>query len=376
LKKDKKGEYSEFQRKITGKFCFSAFVSVLAVMGMYVFPWRKRAGDWIVDILENVGNMPHEDAFMIYHSFFRGNKEILFTIAIIAVFLLLLWRSFRWMTRYFNEIKEGIDSLLCQETEQIILSPEMLPFERKLNAVKQTLEKQEQETALAEQHKDELVVYLAHDIRTPLTSVIGYLNLLEENPEMPTEERMKNVHITLEKAYRLEEMVQELFEITRYHSHQIRLIKEKIDLYYMLVQLSDEMVPVLKKRGNSVILDVDEEMMVFADPDKLARVFSNILKNAAVYSYPDTPIRVSAFETDAWQTILFCNEGDTIPEQELSAVFDKFYRMDKARSSDTGDTGLGLAIAKDIMLLHEGDITAFSEDYMITFSVRIPKVLS
>lgn len=83
-----------------------------------------------------------------------------------------------------------------------------------------------------------------------------------------------------------------------------------------------------------MILDVDEEMMVFADPDKLARVFSNILKNAAVYSYPDTPIRVSAFETDAWQTILFCNEGDTIPEQELSAVFDKFYRMDKARSSD------------------------------------------
>lgn len=286
MKKDKKREYSEFQRKITGKFCFSAFVSVLAVMGMYVFLWRKRAGDWIVDILENVGNMPHEDAFMIYHSFFRGNKEILFTIAIIAVFLLLLWRSFRWMTRYFNEIKEGIDSLLCQETEQIILSPEMLPFERKLNAVKQTLEKQKQETALAEQNKDELVVYLAHDIRTPLTSVIGYLNLLEENPEMPTEERMKNVHITLEKAYRLEEMVQELFEITRYHSHQIRLIKEKIDLYYMLVQLSDEMVPVLKKRGNSVILDVDEEMMVFADPDKLARVFSNILKNAAVYSYP------------------------------------------------------------------------------------------
>ena len=144
------------------------------------------------------------------------------------------------MTGYFREINQGIDALLSEDVMKIQLSAEMRPFERKLNTVKQTLKKQKQETALAEQRKDELVMYLAHDIRTPLTSVIGYLNLLEEQPDMPVELRAKNVHITLEKAYRLEEMINEFFEITRYNSSQIKLSKEQVDLYYMLIQLSDE----------------------------------------------------------------------------------------------------------------------------------------
>lgn len=124
------------------------------------------------------------------------------------------------MTEYFKEINQGIDALLSENVRKIHLSAEMRPFERKLNAVKQTLEKQE--TALAEQRKDELVMYLAHDIRTPLTSVIGYLSLLEEEPDMPVEQRAKNVHISLDKAYRLEEMINEFFEITRYNSKQIK----------------------------------------------------------------------------------------------------------------------------------------------------------
>src|SRR5699024_10705445 len=104
----------------------------------------------------------------------------------------------------------------------------------------QSLRKQREAAALAEQRKDELVMYLAHDIRTPLTSVIGYLSLLEEAPDMPAAEKSKNIHIALDKAYRLNKMVNEFFEITRYHSKQIKLNKQPIDLYYMLVQLRDE----------------------------------------------------------------------------------------------------------------------------------------
>lgn len=215
-------------------------------------------------------------------------------------------------------------------------------------------------------------MYLAHDIRTPLTSVIGYLNLLDEEPDMPVDQRAKNIHITLDKAYRLEEMINEFFEITRYNSRQIKLSREPIDLYYMLVQLSDEMSPVFAQHGNSVVLEVDEDQMICADPDQIVRVFANILRNAAAYSYSDTEIVISARETDGQVVIAFRNEGNHIPEEKLSSLFDKFYRLDKARVTDTGGTGLGLAIAKEIVVLHGGSVSAASEGDTVTITVCLP----
>ena len=248
----------------------------------------------------------------------------------------------------------------------------MLPFERKLNTVKRTLAERKAETALAEQRKDELVMYLAHDIRTPLTSVIGYLNLLEEEPDMPAEQRAKRVHIALEKAYRLETMINEFFEITRYNSQQITLSKETIDLYYMLVQLSDELSPVFAPRGNTVALHLAEDLTVEADPEKLARVFSNILKNAASYSHPRTEFTISAEKSEHEVIIQFQNSGEDIPGEALASLFDKFYRADKSRSSDTGGTGLGLAIAKEIVVLHGGTISAASKNHVVTFTISLP----
>lgn len=371
--KNKANKYSGFQKKILLRFCMNIVVSVLAVVVFYVFLWKQRVGNWIVWFLENIVKMPHEDAFLIYHHAFRENKEILFLITIIFLFLILLLYSFRWMTKYFNEINTGIEALLLPEKHTIALSPELQPFEQKLNAVRQALEQKEKEAALANQHKDELVMYLAHDIRTPLTSVIGYLNLLEENPDMPITERAKNMRIALEKAYRLEEMLNEFFDITRYNSRQIKIVKEPVDLYYMLVQLSDEMSPILSQHGNYISLQFNENIIVQADPDKLARVFGNILKNAAAYSYPDTPVTISVTETDKQWKIHFRNEGNTIPPEQLEMIFDKFYRLDKSRNSDSGGTGLGLAIAKDIILLHGGNISASSAENEIIFTVQLPK---
>lgn len=367
-----KDEYPEFQAKIMRRFCANAAISVAAVIMLYLFLWKQRGGDWVVWFLEYFMRIEYEQALLIYHYYFRSFKEIFFASAIILIFAVLLWRLFRWITCYFREINQGIDSLLVEEGGQIHLSAEMQPFERKLNAVKQTLEKQKQETMLAEQRKDELVMYLAHDIRTPLTSVIGYLNLLEEEPDMAVEMRAKNVRITLDKAYRLEEMINEFFEITRYNSRQIKLSKEKIDLYYMLIQLSDELSPVFALHGNSVVLDIDENLTIYADPDKIVRVFSNILRNAAVYSYSDTSIVISAREEGGQTAVAFQNKGNNIPKEKLSSLFDKFYRLDKARISDTGGTGLGLAIAKEIVILHGGTISAASTNNTVTITVRIP----
>ena len=368
-----KDEYLEFQKKIMRRFCENAIISIVAVFVVYLLFWRRRAGDWIVWFLRYFMKIGEEQAFYLYHEFFRSYKEIFFAAAIIFSFVILLWRLFRWMTGYFKEINQGIDALLAEDVRKIHLSAEMRPFERKLNAVKQTLEKQKQETALAEQRKDELVMYLAHDIRTPLTSVIGYLSLLEEEPDMPVEQRAKNVHISLDKAYRLEEMINEFFEITRYNSKQIKLSKEQVDLYYMLVQLADELSLVLSPHGNSIVLNVDENLTVCADPNKLVRVFSNILKNAAAYSFPDTDIIISSEETEGQVWLRFQNVGNNIPKESLTSLFDKFYRLDKARISDTGGTGLGLAIAKEIILLHGGDIYASSENNTVTFTIQFPK---
>lgn len=372
MKTDRKDEYLAFQSKLIRRACVNVVTSAAVVVGLYLFVWKQRMGDWIVWLLETLFKMGHEDAFYYYSDHFRGNKEIFFAAAVLLIFTVLLVRIFRWVTGYFSEVNQGIEALLADDENQIQLSPEMLPFERKLNTVKRALAERKAETALAEQRKDELVMYLAHDIRTPLTSVIGYLNLLEEEPDMPAEQRAKRVHIALEKAYRLETMINEFFEITRYNSQQITLSKETIDLYYMLVQLSDELSPVFAPRGNTVVLHLAEDLTVEADPEKLARVFSNILKNAASYSYPHTEITISAEKSEHEVIIQFQNSGEDIPSEALEALFDKFYRADKSRSSDTGGTGLGLAIAKEIVVLHGGTISAASKNHVVTFTISLP----
>ena len=356
------------------RVCGSAVLSAVIVLALYLLVWKRRMGDVVVWFLRTVLRMDFNSAYYFYDDVFRGHKDLFFFAAISLVFLIMLWRVFRGMTRYFREIDRGIEALLADDETPIRLSPEMLPFERKLNTVRQTLEERKAEAALAEQRKDELVMYLAHDIRTPLTSVTGYLDLLEREPDMPPEQRARHVHIALEKAYRLETMINEFFEITRYNSQQITLSRQTIDLYYMLVQMSDELSPVLAPRGNTVALRLSEDLTVEADPEKLARVFSNILKNAASYSDPHTEITISAERTEREVLIRFQNRGEDLPAEALASLFDKFYRADQSRSSDTGGTGLGLAIAREIVALHGGTIHASSKDHTVTFTVSLPLV--
>ena len=372
MKRTDRDEYSVFHAKLTRRVCGSVALSVFIVAALYRLLWKRRMGNVIVWFLVNVMNMNHQEAFYFYSDHFRLNKDLFFCAAVFLIFAMMLWRLFRGISRYFSEINQGIESLLTDGGEQIHLSPEMLPFERKLNAVKRTLAERKEQTALAERRKDELVMYLAHDIRTPLTSVIGYLNLLEEEPDSPPEQRAKRVHIALDKAYRLETMIHELFEITRYNSQQITLSRETVDLCCLLVQLMDELTPVLAARGNTAVLRMDEDLTVQGDAEKLARVFGNILKNAAAYSDPQTKITVSARRAEQDVIIRFQNRGEDIPAEKLEALFDKFYRLDQARSTGTGGTGLGLAIAREIVALHGGIIRAFSRDHTVTFMVRLP----
>ena len=189
---------------------------------------------------------------------------------------------------------------------------------------------------------------------------------------MPAEQKVKYTHIALDKANRLERLVNEFFEITRYNLQQIKLEKEQIDLYYMLVQMVDEFYPILSAKGNTAVLHANEDLSVCGDPMKLARVFNNILKNAAAYSFPNSEIIISAEKQDKQMVISFENQGPSIPEEKLPMIFERFYRMDEARSSDAGGAGLGLAIAKEIVTLHHGTITAESHENATVFTVSLP----
>jgi len=298
--------------------------------------------------------------------------DVVFFLYLLVGFCCIFYHYWKKPWGYLQEIVAAAKTVYQQDDSAIELSEPLKDMEKQMNQIKMSVLLSQQAVKEAESKKNELVMYLAHDIRTPLTSVIGYLSLLDEVPDMQVEQKVKYVGIALGKAQRLEKLINEFFEITRYNTQQISLTKENVDLYYMLVQLIDEFYPVLSAKGNYATLRADENLMIYADSEKLARVFNNILKNAAQYSYPNTEIIISAkMDTDKI-IVTFENRGPTIPLDKMPFIFEKFHRLDDARKSDTGGAGLGLSIAEEIVHLHGGEIFVHSENDTVTFSVSLP----
>lgn len=316
--------------------------------------------------------LEHIEIFYSLVNWIEVNRVIGFFTYIIVGYIIILIYFWKKPFSYLNDVLIATSSMYGQENKMITLPSQLKTIENYLNELRSDIQESKTAALNAKQRKNDMISFLAHDLKTPLTSIIGYLSLLNDTPDMSKEEKAKCVHISIEKAQRLEEMINEFFDITRYNLHQIDLEKEMIDLYYMFVQLSDEFYPLLSEHGNTIQLLADEDLTVYADPVKLARVFNNILKNAIYYSYPDTEIIVSGKKVQANVVITFRNQGKTIPQQKLVALFDKFFRLDDARTSNTGGTGLGLAIAKDIVNLHGGNITAESQDEITIFTITLP----
>lgn len=189
---------------------------------------------------------------------------------------------------------------------------------------------------------------------------------------MPEGQKEKYIGIALDKSERLETLINELFEITRYHTNTAQVKKLPVDLYALLSQVIDDFYPALSEKGNTTKISMQDGLTITGDPEKLARVFNNLLRNAASYCYPNTEINIIASKKSNYAVVIFKNHGPTIPADQLSTIFDKFSRLDEARTSDTGGAGLGLSIAKEIVNLHGGEITAQSQTEEITFTVTLP----
>ena len=309
-------DFRQLRRKILLQSALLFFAAVAAVFTFYRLFFFQNFGNFTVTIL-NIILHDSERALSLYQRYVRNYLDFYFLTATGVVFLIVVRFYLKNFVRYFNEINDGIHSILFSK-DPLTLSPELSATEKKINHIKRELEQKERMSREAEQRKNDLVMYLAHDIRTPLTSVIGYLNLLEEAPDMPAEQRANYTQIALDKAYRLERMVNEFFEITRFNARQTELQKESIDLSVMFMQLTDELTPVLAANGNTVHVDAADDLTVYGDPDKLARVFNNVLKNAAAYSTPNTEIQISAKEIDIGTRITCRNAGKTIPPDKLA----------------------------------------------------------
>ncbi len=371
-----KSDFRRVKTKIMLQILLTGLITV--VVGLFILHFliddalQKPFAEGFVSLLQRLFHIDYWNAAGVYAIIFRNNKGLLLGIGFVFLLLIFIYVAMSGFTRYFKKISEGIDQLVNESEEPITLPSELEFIETKLNTVKSTLEKRRDAALESERRKNDLVVYLAHDIKTPLTSVIGYLSLLNEAPDMPLEQRIKYTGITLEKAYRLEQLINEFFEITRFNLQTINLIKEDVNLTMMLEQMADEFYPILAPRNKEAVVEAGENIMIYADSDKLGRVFNNILKNAAVYSYDDSSINISAISEGENIIIRFRNKGKMIPPDKLDSIFEKFYRLDSARSSNTGGTGLGLAIAKEIVVLHGGTISAESNEVYTQFTVSLP----
>lgn len=312
---------------------------------------------WLLSILidglfnDILANSVSEFSRSLY-LFCVSKKDLLISIAHFIVIGLVSFFVIRDSNRNIVEVLSAMDSVLREPETDIKLSSDIAIIESKLNKLRIDLITNKNAAYDANKKKDDLIMYMAHDLKTPLTSVIGYLTLLQEEKEISYPLREKYIKIALDKSLRLEELTNQFFEITKYNLQDMPINKQNIDLSFLISQVLDEFYPMLQERKLRYIVNKPEHLYYLGDGDKLARAFGNLIKNAIYYSYEDTDIIIDLFEDNEKIKAIVKNKGDKIPEYKLDKIFDKFYRIDSSRATETGGTGLGLAITKEIIELH------------------------
>ncbi len=300
---------------------------------------------------------------------------LLYILAVGIAWILCTIHLLRRPLGYLDELVAAAERLTQDSGRMIFLPTPLREAQDHLNLLRERSLRAAAVAKEAEQRKNDLIVYLAHDLKTPLTSVIGYLTLLRDEEEISPRLREKYTGIALDKALRLEDLVNEFFDITRFNLTTLTLEPERTNLSRMLEQMVSEFSPVLQEKELSWETAISQDVEISCDRDKLQRVLDNLIRNAVSYSAPGTAILV-AMEPEGNEAVLrLQNHGRTIPPEKLCHIFEQFYRVDSSRASATGGAGLGLAIAKEIVELHGGSITAESEQESILFTVRLPKGL-
>ncbi len=327
---------------------------------------------WIAQVvffLVAAGTLYLREAHILGRFFSHPN---LILVAVFAAWILVDALMFQRQVILMDKTIRATEMLAYGDNGVVRLPRSLKKLQDELNMVRQQMLKAKQDEEEAEQKKNDLIMYLAHDLKTPLTSVIGYLTLLRDNPELSTEKKAEYAAISLDKAERLEELIGEFFDITRLTMTTMTLQPEKRNLSMMLEQIMYEFQPILDEKGMYWRAMVQPNVVCYFDPDKMERVFENLIRNAINYSYDDSELVMGMKVMDGSVRIRLMNHGATISEEKLKHLFEQFFRVDNSRSTHTGGAGLGLAITKEIIELHGGRIRAGSRDETVSFLIEIP----
>ena len=286
-------------------------------------------------------------------------------------FLLLQGRSMSYIAKISAAMRNISDGDL-NTTVEVVGDDEFADMAANLNRMVEEIRELMDKERESERTKNELITNIAHDLRTPLTSIIGYLELLSNGASIDPDMQKKYIDVTYTKAKRLQKLIEDLFGFTKLNYGKISMRVSKVDIVKLLSQLLEEFYPTFMERGLAYELQSNVPSKVIkADGNLLARLFDNLINNAIKYGTEGKRILVKVHGTDTIVTVSVTNYGYVIPKEELPLLFDKFYRVEQSRSVNTGGTGLGLAIAKNIVDMHGGTIHVTSDLKGTVFTVKL-----
>ncbi len=288
-----------------------------------------------------------------------------------AVFLLLQGRYMSYISKISTAIRNISDGDL-NTTVEVVGDDEFADMAANLNRMVEEIRELMDKERESERTKNELITNIAHDLRTPLTSIIGYLELLSKTEHMDPDMQKKYIDITYTKAKRLQKLIEDLFGFTKLNYGKISMRISKVDIVKLLSQLLEEFYPAFMDKGLAYELQSNVPAKVIkADGNLLARLFDNLINNAIKYGTEGKRILVKVHAAETIVTVSVTNYGYVIPKDELPLLFNKFYRVEQSRSVNTGGTGLGLAIAKNIVDMHGGTIHVTSDLKGTVFTVKL-----
>lgn len=358
----KKSVNQEVSKELIQSFALQIFIFTIILLLISAVGYILCSG--IVWQLEN----PWYPVIHFLHEEWIG---VFFFCLFIGCVILTAVHFFR-IARMMEQITGAVSDLANHRVSYISLPVQLRGVENQLNHILGQMQRNKLAAEEAEQRKNDMIIYMAHDLKTPLTSVIGYLTLLKEEEEIGDKTREKYLGIALKKAERLEDLINEFFEVTKYNFTHLSMELSDINLSLMLTQMLYEFQPMFAEKGLICRTEIETNRMFRCDVEKMERVFDNLFKNAMNYCYENTEIFISLIADGNNIVISVQNSGKTIPKEKLGHLFEQFFRMDSSRNSGTGGSGLGLAIAKEIITMHHGTITCESENERIVFTIVLP----
>jgi signal transduction histidine kinase len=309
---------------------------------------------------------------IIYRSGGNESASLLFAF---ATFIFIFYWLTKKKTKYIEELAQGLLEISKGNLHYRVdkrSNDELGTLATNINYMAEQLHIKNEEERLAEKTKNELITNVSHDLRTPLTLIMGYLRLLKDKSYENEQQADHYLNIAFSKSDKLKVLIDDLFEYTKLSNDDVKLIQERVCINELLEQLLEEVVSYAEENDLTIKRAfTQEKLYVVVDPDKLIRVFENLLTNAVKYSHKPSIVKILLYRELQHVKVCVINKGDPLSKEDVERLFDRFYKVDASRSSESGGSGLGLAIAKSIVEYHNGEIWAESEGDEIRFWVKL-----